>query len=106
MEGVQPRIDDAQGNRKRERIGADCARPRPLAEYLAVDRPADRENEKIHERQNRPEREIDDNHRAEPSNVGRADPNRHTNKQCDKEQAYGEKRNLPAMSLIISLTCF
>ena len=38
MEGVQPRIDDAQGNHKRERIGADDARPRPLTEYLAVDR--------------------------------------------------------------------
>jgi hypothetical protein len=43
MEGVQPRIDDAQGNHKREGIGADDARSRPLTEYLAVDRPVDRD---------------------------------------------------------------
>ena len=65
MEGMQPRIDHAQGDHERDRIGADDVRPRPVAEHLAVDRPVDRELDSVDQRENRSEGEIGDNHRAQ-----------------------------------------
>jgi hypothetical protein len=62
MEWMQPRIDDAQRDQKRDRVRADRSRARVLAEHLAFDRLVDRELENVHEGEDRAEGKIGDNH--------------------------------------------